>query len=114
VTRTLVFGLSLAGMAVLAQPAAAHYCYNPLHARHYTREHWSYEAPVRHRVHYVRVERPYYRTTYETVYEPRWHYGYTRPYWHGYYEPYSVGYAYEPPFWNVGFYGGDWDEDDDD
>jgi hypothetical protein len=110
VTRTLIFGLSLAGVAVLTQPATAHYCYHPLHAHYYTHAHRSY-----HRVHYVRAERPYYRTTYETVYEPRpyWH-GYyePRPYWRGDYEPYSPGYAYEP-HWNVGFYGGDWDDDDD-
>jgi hypothetical protein len=115
VTRTLVLGLSLAGIAVVAQPAAAHYCYHPLHARHYSHERSSYETPVRHRVHYVRAERPYYRTTYETVYEPRWRYGYSRPYWNepGYYEPYPVGYAYGPS-WQLGFYGGDWDDDDDD
>jgi hypothetical protein len=59
--------------------------------------------------------RPYYRASYETVYEPYWndrYYYYHRPYWSGpRYVPYSIGFSYGP-FWHGG-YGRGWDDDDD-
>jgi hypothetical protein len=106
VAKVLTVGLALLGLTALSQTATANSCL-PQHA--------SYVHHAHRHAHYARWERPYYRASYETVYEPYWgdRYYYHRPYWTGpHYVPYSIGLS-AGPFWHGGYYGGDWDDDDD-
>jgi len=112
VTKALTLGVALLGLTALGQSASAHCPCRDTAYHSYWRHH-----------HYAREYRPYYRARYRTTYEPYWngsyydrrYYYYDRPYYGSYWsEPnYATGFGFGPS-WNVGYYGGDWDEDDDD
>jgi hypothetical protein len=117
VAKALTLGVALLGLTALSQAASAH-CPCGHTAYHSSWRHHYYARDYRpyYRESHRTTYEPYYRARYRTTYEPYWSDSYYyRPYYGSYWsEPnYAIGFGFGPS-WNGGYYGGDWDEDDDD
>ena len=103
-TRAITACLALIGLAAFNQSAGANSC-QPEHRTYTHVTHYEHVSRVHHRVHYVVLDRPSYRTVYERVYEPVPVAPYDDgPYWTS--DPYERDWAYgDGPMWNAGYYG---------